>query len=262
MGRVQFERIKVRDGKEMPVWITVPPGDVKARPAVVLVHGGPWSRGRDWVWEPESQFLASRGYVVVEPEFRGSTGYGDDWYRAGWKQWGQAMQDDVSDALMHAVAKGWVDPARVCIAGASYGGYATLMGLAKDPDQYRCGVAWVGVSDPMMMYTLHWSDFSDFSKSQSMPVMIGDPVADLDMLKRVSPLEQAARIKAPLMLAYGGKDRRVPIEHGERLRDRLRALGRDPVWVVYDDEGHGWARPGNQVDFWRRVEDFLAKNLR
>ena len=263
MAVVGFERIRARDGADLPVWITrTTGGDAKPRPAVVLAHGGPWSRGAEWAWSSEAQFLASRGYVVIEPEFRGGTGYGTRHYRAGWKQWGQSMQDDVTDALRHAVGKGWVDPKRVCIAGASYGGYATLMGLAKDPDQYRCGVAWVGVSDPSLMFSIFWSDIQRDSKHHSLPQLIGDPVKDAAMLAANSPLKQAARIKAPVLLAYGAKDRRVPIEHGELMREALVKAGNPPEWMVYEDEGHGWQRPETLLDFWGRVETFLARHLK
>ncbi len=262
MAGVEFHRIQARDGEDLPLWVTRPSGAAsKPRPAVVLVHGGPWLRGGEWEWSAEAQFLASRGYVVIEPEFRGSTGYGDRHYRAGWKQWGQAMQDDITDALRFAVTSGWVDPQRVCIAGASYGGYAALMGLAKDPDQYRCGVAWVGVSDPALMFSIFWSDIERDSKDHSLPQLIGDPVKDAAMLAANSPLKQAARIKAPVLLAYGRKDRRVPIDHGELMRQALTQAGHAPEWIVYDDEGHGWRRPETQVDFWTRVEAFLARHL-
>lgn len=231
------------------------------RPAVVLVHGGPWSRGGAWRWDPDAQFLATRGYVVIEPEFRGSTGYGNKHYRDGWKQWGQRMQDDVTDALKFAVDKGWVDPKKVCIAGASYGGYSALMGIAKTPEQYKCAVAWVAVSDPRLMYTVHWSDISDRSKLFSMPDMVGDLEKDAPMLKANSPVELAPRMKTPLLLAYGAKDWRVPIVHGEKMRAALTDAGNPPVWVVYDDEGHGWHRTRNKVDFWTRVERFLSQHL-
>lgn len=261
MSPVQFHRIKARDGVDLPVWVTLPAGTKQPRAAVVLVHGGPWVRGREWDWDGKSQFLASRGYVVIEPEFRGSTGYGEDHFRAGFKQWGRAMQDDVSDALRFAVKQGWVDDKRVCIMGGSYGGYATLMGLAKDPDQYRCGVASFAVSDPMMMFTVYWSDISDESKQYSYKETIGDPEADVAMLTANSPLAQAARIKAPVMLVYGGRDRRVPIVHGERMREALTKAGNPPEWVVYDDEYHGFRFEESKYDFWRRVETFLGKHL-
>jgi dipeptidyl aminopeptidase/acylaminoacyl peptidase len=262
MAPTHFERIKARDGADLPVWVTLPGGgSAKSKPAVVLVHGGPWSRGRIWGWNDEAQFLASRGYVVIEPEFRGSTGYGDAHYRAGFRKWGLEMQDDVSDAVEWVVKKGWVDGKRVCIAGASYGGYATLMGLAKTPDAYRCGVAWVGVSDPRLMFSIHWSDIGATSKKYTMKAMIGDPEKDAAMLAAVAPLTQAERMKAPLLLAYGAMDRRVPIEHGEQMRAALRKAGKDPEWVVYDNEGHGWWLLETQKDFWGRVERFLARNL-
>jgi acetyl esterase/lipase len=263
MASVEFHRIKARDGQEFPVWITRPPVDRgKPKAAVVLVHGGPWVRGREWEWDPMTQYIASLGYVVIEPEFRGSTGYGDKLFRAGFGQWGLAMQDDVTDALRFAVSKGYVDPARVCIAGASYGGYATLMGLAKDPDQYRCGVAWVGVTDIELMFTAFWSDVSNEGKTYGYGRLIGDPVKDKEKFDANSPIKQASRIKAPVFLAYGGLDHRVPIEHGERFRAALRAQGREPEWAYYDNEGHGWYRLETNRDFWPRVETFLAKHLK
>ncbi|HET9822985.1 MAG TPA: alpha/beta fold hydrolase [Burkholderiaceae bacterium] len=261
MSPLSLHRVKARDGLEIPVWITRPADSKPARPAVVLVHGGPWVRGSEWRWDAEAQFLASRGYVVVEPEFRGSTGYGTRLFRAGFRQWGRAMQDDVTDALKFAVDQGWVDPKRVCIAGASYGGYATLMGLVKDPDQYRCGVAWVAVSDPSMMFSVFWSDITEVSKRYSYKRLIGDPEVDAAMFKAISPLEQASRIKAPVLLAYGALDRRVPIVHGEKMREALLKAGQKPEWVVYQNEHHGWSRDETRLDFWQRVEKFLAQHL-
>lgn len=260
MGSTELHRIAARDGADLPVWVTRTDGG-GARPAVVLVHGGPWERGATWGWDPEVQFLATRGYVVIQPEFRGSTGYGDKHYRAGWKQWGQAMQDDLVDALRFAVDKGWVDPKRVCVAGGSYGGYATLMELARRSSMYRCGIAWAAVTDPRFMYDVYWSDISDDTKEYLYPRLIGDIKADAEMLKANSPIELAANIKAPLMLVYGNYDWRVPISHGKRLREKLQEAGVEPEWVVYDREGHGWAHKKNQVDFWKRIEQFLAKHL-
>ena len=264
MATLDFHRIKARDGLEMPVWITTPRGPAAAapRPAVVLVHGGPWVRGGHWQWDADAQFLASRGYLVIEPEFRGSTGYGDKHFKAGWKQWGLAMQDDVADAVAWAVVKGWVDPKRVCIAGASYGGYATLMGLIRHPELYRCGAAWVAVTDPRLLYELDWvSDLSEEHRKFGLPVMLGDPVKDAAALAAAAPVELAARIKAPLLLAFGVEDRRVPLEHGQRMRAALRAAGHEPEWVTYPGEGHGWWLVENRVDFARRLERFLAKHL-
>jgi dipeptidyl aminopeptidase/acylaminoacyl peptidase len=263
MARLTLHRAQARDGLDLPVWVTQPSGDAKGpKPAVVLVHGGPWVRGNYWQWDADAQFLASRGYVVIEPEFRGSEGYSSKHFRAGWKQWGLAMQDDVTDALKFAVGQGWVDPSRVCIMGFSYGGYATLMGLVKDPDQYRCGIAGMAVSDPRNMFNMHWSDISDSSREFSLPKLMGDPVKDLAQFVATSPVEQAARIKAPVLLMHGYKDRRVPVENGEQMRDALKKNGKQVEWLLYPDEGHGFHRPENRIDFWRRAEAFLGKYLK
>lgn len=263
MSRMEAVSYKARDGLEIPAYLTVPRGvERKSLPLVVLVHGGPWVRGQVLRWDPQVQFLASRGYAVLEPEFRGSAGYGTRLFRAGWKQWGLGMQDDVADGVRWAVSQGLVDPARVCIAGASYGGYAVLMGLVNDPALYRCGVDWVGVTDIDMMYSVDWSDASDDWKRYGMPKLIGDQAADAKQLKATSPIENVARIHAPLLLAYGGKDVRVPIIHGETFRDAMAKVpGSSVEWIVYDKEGHGWRKEENQVDFWTHVEKFLATQL-
>jgi dipeptidyl aminopeptidase/acylaminoacyl peptidase len=265
MGRQQFVRYKARDGLEIPALLTVPPGAKRSGlPMVVLVHGGPWVRGSSWGWNPESQFLASRGYVVLEPLFRGTTGFGARHFMASWKQWGLAMQDDVADGARWAIAKGFADPKRICIAGASYGGYATLMGLVKDPDLFKCGINWVGVTDINLMYNSGWtykSDMSDEWKQYGMPDMIGDQVKDAAQLKATSPIEQAARIAQPLLLAYGGSDRRVPLVHGKKFYDAVTRTNRNVEWVEYPEEGHGWYLPKNRYDFYGRVEAFLDKNI-
>lgn len=263
MGSTLFERIKARDGLELPLWITQPAGkSAGPRPAVVLVHGGPWVRGRHWQWDANAQFLASRGYLVIEPEFRGSRGYGEPFFRAGWRQWGRAMQDDVADALAWAVGKGLADPSRVCIAGAGYGGYATLMGLARQPELFRCGAAWLAVSDPRLLFEWRYGFFQwDEFRLVDLPVLIGDPKADAEMLDSVTPVLLARRMKAPLLLAYGGNDARVPLAHGERMRQALIDAGNPPQWVLYPDEGHGWYKFENRVDFAKKLEAFLAAQL-
>ncbi|MBI5256067.1 MAG: S9 family peptidase [Burkholderiales bacterium] len=261
MAEQDFVRIPARDGQSIPAYVTRPQGK-GPWPAVVLVHGGPWVRGHRWGWEPEAQFLASRGYLVVAPEFRGSTGYGQRWFEAGWKQWGLKMQDDIADATRWAAAQKLADPQRICIAGGSYGGYATLMGLVRDPALYRCGVAWAAVTDIQLMFDLRWSDFNEEWKAYGMPLLVGDPVKDAAQFEATSPLHQAARITRPLLLAHGGIDRRVPVEHGARLRDALRKTNDRVEWIGYADEGHGWAKPENRYDFYTRMERFLATHLK
>jgi dipeptidyl aminopeptidase/acylaminoacyl peptidase len=262
MGLRDVHRVAARDGLSIPVLVTTPAGKPRGPlPAVVLVHGGPWVRGTHWDWEPQAQFLASRGYMVIEPEFRGSEGYGFKLFRAGWKQWGLAMQDDVADVVEWAVKQGWVDSKRICIAGASYGGYAVLMGLIRNHDLYQCGIAWVAVTDINLMYSIQWSDTSEEAKNYSMPLLVGDVVADAGQFKETSPVEQAAKVRRPLLLAYGGADVRVPIKHGHEFRDAVGRTNKDVQWVTYPEEGHGWRMLETQVDFWTRVEKFLDRYL-
>jgi dipeptidyl aminopeptidase/acylaminoacyl peptidase len=265
MGRQEPIRYKARDGLEIPGLLTLPPGGVRKNlPMVVLVHGGPWVRGASWGWDPESQFLASRGYAVLQVEFRGSTGFGLRHFNAGLKQWGLAMQDDIADGTRWAIDQGIADPKRICIAGASYGGYATLMGLIKDPDLYRCGIDWAGVTDIELMYNGTWYSKASMSKTflrYGMPTLIGDPVEDAAQLKATSPIQQAARIHQPLLLAYGQVDRRVPLHHGTLFRDAVKRTNRQVEWVVYDGEGHGWSLEKNRIDFWQRVDRFLDRNI-
>lgn len=261
MGQRDVYRFPARDKLALPVLVTQPPGKAQGpRPAVVLVHGGPHVRGTHWPWEAQAQFLASRGYVVLEPEFRGSLGYGWTHFRAGWEQWGLAMQDDLADTLAWAVKQGWVDPKRVCIAGASYGGYAALMGAVKQGDLFKCAISWVGVTDLELLSSIHWSDLSDEWKNFGMKRLIGDPVADADRFKATSPLQRAREITMPLLVAYGGDDRRVPIKHGTEFKAALRP-DQPMEWVVYPEEGHGWFNLKTNEDFWGRVERFLARNI-
>lgn len=265
MGRQEMVRYKARDGLEIPSLLTLPAdGNATQLPLVVLVHGGPYVRGNAWGWNAESQFLASRGYAVLEPFFRGSTGFGERHYRAGTKQWGLAMQDDLADGAKWAVAQGIADAKRICIAGASYGGYATLMGLVNDPDLYRCGIDWAGATDIGLMYSGHWSypnDMSEWGRKSFLPSMVGDLVKDKAQLAATSPLAQAARIRQPLLLAYGGTDRRVPLYHGNKFHAAVSNTNKDVEWVVYPQEGHGWFLPETRFDFWSRVEKFLDRNI-
>ncbi|SFU97696.1 alpha/beta hydrolase family protein [Pseudoduganella namucuonensis] len=265
MGERELIHYTARDGMRIPAWLTLPPGGAgKKLPLVVLVHGGPYMRGGEWKWDADSQFLATRGYAVLEPEFRGGTGFGTRHFRAGWKQWGLAMQDDLADGARAMVARGVADGGRICIAGASYGGYAALMGLVKDPDLFKCAVNWVGVTDINLLYTGTWqieSDLPEAWKQYGMPQLIGDPVADAAQFKATSPLEQAARVRQPVLMAYGNQDARVPLAHGQRFHDAVKAHNAQAELVVYDGEGHGWTLEKNRVDFWTRVEKFLGRHI-
>jgi dipeptidyl aminopeptidase/acylaminoacyl peptidase len=173
------------------------------------------------------------------------------------------MQDDVADALLWAQKQGLAS-SRACIMGASYGGYSTLMGLVRHPGLYRCGVAWVAVSDLSLFVEGAWrvnDDISGLSRSQLLPQLVGDAKADARMIAANSPVLLADQIKAPLLLAYGEADLRVPLAHGERLRAALQKAGNPPEWITYPGEGHGWDLLKNKVDFAQRVERFLARQL-
>jgi dipeptidyl aminopeptidase/acylaminoacyl peptidase len=218
-------------------------------------------RGGSWEWDAEAQFLATRGYVVLQPEFRGSTGFGAAHFRAGWQQWGRAMQDDLADAAAWAVKQGWADPKRIGIMGASYGGYATLMGLVRNPDVFRAGVEWAGVTDIELLFTLAESDASEDARRYDMKTLIGDALKDPAAFADVSPLAQAGRIRQPLLMAHGAMDRRVPVAHAAKMHDAVTAKNANVEYVVYPEEAHGWRHEDDSIDFWKRVVAFLDKNL-
>lgn len=263
MGERSFYRYKARDGREIPVYVTQPVGKADApRPAVVLVHGGPTVRGGFWEWDDEAAFLASRGYVVIQPEFRGSAGFGIALTEAGFRQWGGTMQDDLADAAQWAVKQGWVDARRIGIMGASYGGYATLMGLIKDPQLFRTGVAWAGVTDLELMFTSSMSDASEENLGYGMRTLIGNPDTDIELFRKNSPLQRAAELKQPLLLVHGIDDRRVPLEHASKFYRAVKAHNQQVQLVTYDDEQHGWRKQATKLDFWQRVETFLDTNLK
>jgi len=264
MGKRDFFRFAARDGLQIPVYVTMPAAKAapnQPRPAIVLVHGGPYLRGGAWEWDNEAQFLASRGYVVLQPEFRGSMGFGNKLFRAGWQQWGRTMQDDLADTAAWAVSKGWADPKRIGIIGASYGGYATLMGLVRDPNTFRAGVEWAGVTDISMLFSLVESDASQDDRNYEMKTLIGDPLKNPAAFADISPLEQATRVTQPLLMAHGGQDRRVPVAHAARFHSAVATKNRNVEYIVYPDEGHGWHDENDRLDFWQRVDKFLAKNL-
>ncbi len=257
-------RVTTRDGASMPVVLTRPAGapDNQPLPAVVVVHGGPFAPGASLRWDGHAQFLASRGYLVIEPSFRGSTHYGYAWYRAGWQQWGSGMLDDLADAVKWAAAQKWVDPARVCIEGTSYGGYAALMSTIAHPRVYRCAASFAGVTDLPLLFTLLRSDLSDSARRYFLPVLLGDLERDAARLSAESPLKRVAEIKVPVLLAQGREDRRVPMEHAERFASAARSAGVALEKVDYDNEGHGFYRAGNEADYLTRLEKFLDRSLK
>jgi dipeptidyl aminopeptidase/acylaminoacyl peptidase len=263
-GRRSFHRITARDGLTIPVIVTHPAGAAAnaALPAVVRVHGGPWVRGGSLAWSAEAQFLASRGYRVIEPEFRGSHGFGERHFKAGWKQWGQAMQDDLADAVRWAADQKLIDPARVCVTGASYGGYAALMAPITHPATFKCAASFAGVTDIDLMYTISWSDFSEEYRRHGMPELIGDRMKDAEMLARASPLKRVAEIKVPLLVGHGAADRRVPIEHSKQFVAAAQRAGVFVEPVYYNGEGHGFVQPANEADYFGKLERFFERALK
>ena len=255
-------RYPARDGMQIPAYLTLPKGRDKNLPLVMVIHGGPWVSGDTWAFDPEAQFLASRGYAVLQPNFRGTTRYGWKHFSSSFGQWGLAMQDDITDGVKWAVEQGIADPKRVCIYGGSYGGYATMMGLAKDPDLYKCGINYVGVTDINLYLTAPWADYaqSDWIK-YGVKEMVGDATRDAERIKATSPVEQAGRIKAPVLMAYGAMDFRVPLEHGTRMRAALERAGAKPIWMVAEGEGHGFREMKNQKMFYEAMEKFLAEHI-
>ncbi|RXQ91529.1 S9 family peptidase [Ancylomarina salipaludis] len=248
-----------RDGKTIHGYLTLPVG-VKAKnlPMVVNPHGGPWARD-NWGFNPEIQFLANRGYAVLQMNFRGSTGYGREFWESSFKQWGQSMQDDITDAVQWAIDKGYADKDRVAIYGGSYGGYATLAGLAFTPDLYKCGVDYVGVSN---MFTFmnslppYWEPYR-----QMLYEMAGDPVKDSVMLAKVSPVYHADKIKAALFVAQGANDPRVNLAESDQMVAAMKARGINVEYMVKDNEGHGFRNQENRFDFYRTMEKFLDTHL-
>jgi dipeptidyl aminopeptidase/acylaminoacyl peptidase len=253
--------IKARDGLTLNCYLTLPPGvPPRKLPAVVLVHGGPWSRD-SWGFDPTAQWLANRGYAVLQVNFRGSDGFGKKFLHAADRQWGFAMQDDLHDAVAWAVKEGLVDPKRVGIMGGSYGGYAALAGAAFTPNAFRCAVDIVG---PSNLFTLlksippYWKPMVAMFNQR-----MGDPDVpdDRELLKRASPLFSARQIKIPLLIGQGANDPRVKQAESEQIVAAIEKNRGQAVYVLYRDEGHGFARPENRIDFFARAEAFLAEHL-
>jgi dipeptidyl aminopeptidase/acylaminoacyl peptidase len=250
---------QARDGLTIHGYLTFPPGaDRLDLPTALLVHGGPWARD-EWGYDPEAQWLANRGYLCVQVNFRGSTGYGKSFVNAGDREWGAAMQDDLSDAVALVIRQGWADPARIAIVGGSYGGYATLAGAAFTPDLYCCGVDIVGPSNLITLIETippYWAPLiAQFHQR------VGDPAKDRDFLWSRSPLSRADQIRIPLLIAQGANDPRVKQAESEQIVEALRRHGIEHDYMLFEDEGHGFARPENRLAFYARADTFLARYL-
>ena len=256
LAKVKPVQYKARDGMTIYGYLTTPAGsDAKNLPMVVFPHGGPW--GRDlWGYDPYAQWLANRGYAVLQPNFRASTGYGKQYLNAGDRQWAGAMHTDLLDGKDWVVQQGIADPKRVCIMGGSYGGYATLAGVAFSPDAFACGVDIVGPSNlNTLLKTIppYWSTLlAVFHKR------MGD---NEDFLKSQSPLFKADQIKVPLLIGQGANDPRVNKAESDQIVAAMRKNNKPVEYYVFPDEGHGFARPENRTAFNAASEEFLAKYL-
>jgi dipeptidyl aminopeptidase/acylaminoacyl peptidase len=252
-------RIKARDGLELVGYLTRAKAAGEKTPLVLLVHGGPWARDY-WGFTASAQWFANRGYATLQVNFRGSTGYGKSFLHKGDGEWGVgSMQHDLSDAVKWAIEEGIADPENVCVYGGSYGGYACLAGLAFTPDLYKCGVDIVGPSNVKTLLDsipAYWGPLRN-----QMLLKIGDVDTDEDFNKKISPLYHVDQIKAPLLIGQGANDPRVKQAEADQIAFSMQKKGIPVEYVLYPDEGHGFARPDNRIDFNGRVELFLQEHL-
>jgi dipeptidyl aminopeptidase/acylaminoacyl peptidase len=259
LAHMQPVSIPSRDGLKLHGYLTTPVGvPAKGLPAVLLVHGGPWARDT-WGFNPMVQWLANRGYAVLQVNYRGSTGYGKKFLNAGNREWARKMHDDLVDSTEWLVKKGVADPKKVAIMGGSYGGYATLVGLAFTPDLFACGVDIVGPSNLVsLLKTIppYWGPMKAMFTKR-----VGDVEKEEDFLKERSPLFYVEKIKAPLLIGQGANDPRVKQAESDQIYEAMRKAGREVEYVIYKDEGHGFARPENRLHFYAIAEAFLAKHL-
>ncbi len=251
-----------RDGLKIEAYLTLPAGLTMEKacnlPVIVNPHGGPWARDT-WGYNSEAQFFANRGYALFQMNFRGSTGFGRSFLESSYKQWGQAMQDDITDGVLWLIDQGIADAARIAIYGGSYGGYATLSGLTKTPELYVCGVDYVGVSNLFtFMKTIppYWKPMLEMLYEQ-----VGDPEKDKEMLRENSPVFNAHKIKAPLLIAQGSNDPRVNKAESDQMVKALKARGVNVEYIVKENEGHGFSNQENRFDLYRAMEKFFETYL-
>jgi dipeptidyl aminopeptidase/acylaminoacyl peptidase len=259
LARMEPFSFTSRDGLTVHGYVTFPPGEGRAGlPAVLNVHGGPTVRDV-WGWNPEAQWLANRGYLCIQVNYRGSTGYGKAFVNAGDREWGAKMHDDLIDAVGYVTGQGWADPDRVAIYGGSYGGYAALVGAAFTPDVFRCAVDIVG---PSNLKTLLESipPYWEPAKAE-LYKRVGNPETDQEFLWSRSPLSRARDIRIPLLIAQGANDPRVKQAESEQIVAALEEAGIDHEYMLFPDEGHGFAKPENRLKFYAAAERFLARYL-
>jgi len=250
-------KFTARDGLTIHGYLTRPSVAAGQKvPLIINPHGGPYGIRDEWGFSDEVQFLANRGYAVLQVNYRGSGGYGNDFLRAGWHEWGGKMQNDLSDAVQWAIDQGIADPSRVAIYGASYGGYATLAGLTFTPELYCCGANYVGPSDLGLL--AQGANDGSSSSENFFGEWMGD---DKEYLRTHSPLNFVERIRVPLFNAYGYNDPRVDIRHWTKLEPKLKQYKKQYEILIEKNEGHGFYNEATRVAFYRRLEAFFDKNL-
>lgn len=259
MASVEAIEFEARDGLKIHGYLTVPNGlEAKNLPMVVYVHGGPHGPRDSWGFDPYAQSIASRGYAVLQINYRGSGGYGKEFEQIGFGKWGQEMQDDVTDGTLWAVEQGIADKDRLCIFGGSYGGYASLMGVVKEPDLYQCAIGYVGVYDLLLMKnTGNVAERLDWGMSYLNEALGDDP----EKLKEVSPHYHVDKIKASVFIVHGGRDEQAHYDNALNIRKEFERLNRPLKWMWKNTEGHGFADPENRLDLMREIVSFLDENI-
>lgn len=259
MGERRPFRFRASDGMELDGYMTLPHGVDTPRnlPMVLLPHGGPHAMGDTWAFDNDAQFLASRGYLVLQVNYRGSRGRGRNFEEAGYLQWGTRVQDDLLDGVRWSIAQGYADPQRICAFGASFGAYSAMMAAARAPELIRCAAGLSGLYDLKMMYSKGDIRSSKYGRNYLMRVIGRDDAA----LAASSPTAQAARIKAPVLLVHGEVDERTPLAQATAMKAALERAGNAPEWMVVPREGHGFYKNENNVAFYRRLEAFLGRHI-
>ena len=257
LAEVKPVNFMARDGLEIDGYLTAPVGaEAKGAPLVIYIHGGPYGIYDTWGFDLDAQILAAHGYAVLQVNFRGSGHHGHAFTLAGKREWGGKMQDDITDATHWAIREGVADPNRICLYGSSYGGYASLMGVAKEPALYRCAAGYVGVYDLPTMHT-----DGDIRDRASGKTYIEEWIGPKDVVAKVSPNRLAGQIKVPVFLAAGGEDERAPIQHTEMMEKALRNAGVPVEAVYYPTEGHGFYKLENEREFYGKLLTFLQKQI-
>ncbi|CAN7197335.1 S9 family peptidase [Pseudoxanthomonas sp. LjRoot168] len=259
MGERRAFRFRASDGTELEGFMTLPAGVTAPAdlPTVVLPHGGPHAVRDDWAFDQDAQFLASRGYMVVQVNYRGSSGRGRAFEEAGYLKWGTRVQDDLLDGLRWTIAQGYADADRICAYGASFGAYSALMLAARAPDQIKCAAGLAGVYDLKMMYAKGDIRSTQYGTNYLERAIGRDDAA----LLAASPTTLAPQITAPVLLVHGEVDERTPIAQARAMRAALERAGRAPEWLAVAGEGHGFHADANNIAFYRKLEAFLAKHI-